>query len=100
MERQACLPFLQRELRLLSGVRAIIVLGHFAYDVVRRDLLARDSAKLPKFGHAVVGAVTLSDGRSAHVICSYHPSQQNTFTGTLTEPMLDDVMVKAVTLSG
>jgi uracil-DNA glycosylase len=98
-ERNACLPFLHRELQLLSRVRVIVVLGHFAHDVVRRDLLSADSPKLPKFSHAANGNVTLFDGRSAHVVCSYHPSQQNTFTGTLTEPMLDDVMVKAAALA-
>jgi uracil-DNA glycosylase len=99
-ERQACLPFLQRELRLLNRVNVIIVLGHFAFDVVRRDLLAKGSPKPPKFGHGVVGDVTLFDGRAAHLICSYHPSQQNTFTGTLTEPMLDAVMTRAAALAG
>lgn len=99
-ERQTCLPFLQRELALLVQLRVIVVLGHFAYEVVRRNLLADSSAKLPKFGHGVTGAVTLADGRAVDIVCSYHPSQQNTFTGTLTEAMLDDVMRQAAHLGG
>lgn len=99
-ERQTCLPFLRRELALLVRLQVIVVLGHFAYEVVRRDLLADSSSKLPKFGHGVTGAVTLADGRAVHIVCSYHPSQQNTFTGTLTEAMLDDVMRQAAHLGG
>ena len=97
-ERRTCLPFLQREIALLSRLRVVVVLGHFAYDVVRRDLLAETSVMLPKFGHGVVGEVTLAGGRLVRVICSYHPSQQNTFTGVLTEAMLDDVMRQATHL--
>jgi uracil-DNA glycosylase len=97
-ERQACLPFLQREVRLLSGLRAILVLGQFAYDVARRDLGAEGS-RVPKFGHGVEASLTLFDGRTVAVVCSYHPSQQNTFTGTLTEPMFDAAVQRAVALS-
>ena len=105
-ERVSCLPYLQRELALLTRLRSILVLGQFAYDVVRRDLVVRrdmavareqrTGAGLAKFGHGVVGDVTLHDGRSVRVVCSYHPSQQNTFTGTLTEPMFDSVVSRAL----
>lgn len=97
-ERENCLPFLHREVRILSHLRAILVLGQFAYDVARRDLGAPQS-RLPKFGHGVESLLTLFDGRKVNIVCSYHPSQQNTFTGTLTEPMLDAVTSRAVLLS-
>jgi uracil-DNA glycosylase len=91
-ERDNCLPFLERELALLTGVRVVVVLGHFAYEVVGRLLGVRPR---PRFGHGV--EVDLGDGRT--IICSYHPSQQNTFTGTLTEPMFDAVFARAGALS-
>ncbi len=101
-ERTNCLPFLHREVRLLPQLRAILVLGKFAYDVARRDLTSTISktAKAPKFGHGVETSITLFDGRAVDVVCSYHPSQQNTFTGTLTEPMLDAVVGRAAHLAG
>ena len=90
-ERDACAPFIRRELALLPGVRAILCLGGFAYEAAVR--LIRDTGgllphPLPKFGHGVVVPV---QGRPA-LVCSYHPSQQNTFTGRLTPAMLDDVL--------
>ncbi|HEY7768942.1 uracil-DNA glycosylase [Longimicrobium sp.] len=93
-ERDACAPFIRRELALLPGVRAILCLGGFAYEAAVR--LIRDTGgtlphPLPKFGHGVVVAV---QGGPA-LVCSYHPSQQNTFTGRLTPAMLDDVLAIA-----
>lgn len=107
-ERRACLPFLHRELALLSRVRSILVLGQFAYDVVRRDLATpvRESSggsptgvRLPKFGHGVEAETVLGSGRPVSVVCSYHPSQQNTFTGKLTQPMLDAVVSRVLALA-
>jgi len=92
-ERETCLPYLVRELALLRRVNVIVVLGQFAYDVVARLLGVRPR---PKFGHGVEAAV--GDGRT--ILCSFHPSQQNTFTGKLTEPMLDAVFARARQLSG
>jgi uracil-DNA glycosylase family 4 len=91
-ERETCLPYLRRELALLRRVRVIVVLGQFAYDVMCRELAVRPK---PKFGHGA--EVALADGRT--LLCSYHPSQQNTFTGTLTEPMFDAVFERARELS-
>ncbi len=87
-ERDACRPFLERELELLAGVRVFVALGQFGYQVACSALEVRPR---PKFGHGVVAEV--GDGRS--IVCSFHPSQQNTFTGRLTEAMLDDVFVAA-----
>jgi uracil-DNA glycosylase family 4 len=92
-ERDRCLPFFQRELALLGGVRVIVVLGGFAYAAVARVLAAADSplpSPRPKFGHGVEVATA-----RATVLGCYHPSQQNTFTGRLTESMLDDVFDRA-----
>jgi uracil-DNA glycosylase len=90
-ERAACLPFLQRELALLPQVRVIVALGGFAYQVIARQLALRPR---PRFAHGLEIAL---DHRFT-VICSYHPSQQNTFTGRLTEPMFDAVFARARTL--
>jgi len=87
-ERDTGLRYLERELALLVDVRAIVVLGQFAYDVVARHLGVRPR---PKFGHGL--EVPLADGRT--VVCSFHPSQQNTFTGKLTEDMFDGVFQRA-----
>jgi len=92
-ERDTCRPFLQRELALLGELRVVVALGAFAYQVVAEEFGLRPR---PRFGHGVVAPV--ADGRS--VVCSYHPSQQNTFTGKLTAPMLDAVMRQARTLAG
>jgi uracil-DNA glycosylase family 4 len=91
-ERDRCLPFLQRELQLLKQVQVIVVLGQFGYDVVARQLGVRPK---PKFGHGVEAATP--DGRT--IVCSYHPSQQNTFTGTLTEPMFDAIFARTRALT-
>jgi uracil-DNA glycosylase family 4 len=92
-ERDTCMPYLVRELELLPQLRVIVVLGQFAYDAVAR-MFAVPSPR-PKFGHGV--EVPLPTG--LRVVCSYHPSQQNTFTGKLTEPMFDAVFARAVELA-
>jgi len=91
-ERDRCLPYLQREWALLTELRVVVVLGSFAYQVVAGLVGLRPR---PRFGHGVEAA--LPDGTT--LICSYHPSQQNTFTGTLTEPMLDAVFERAAQIS-
>ena len=92
-ERDACALYLQRELALLSEVRIIVCLGGFAYDAIAKHLGVK---KRPRFGHGV--EVALDDGRV--IIASYHPSQQNTFTGRLTQPMFDAVFSRAREVAG
>jgi uracil-DNA glycosylase family 4 len=91
-ERDNCLPYLARELRLLSRVRVIVCLGKFAYDGLAR---VSGMKRRPAFGHGV--EASLPDGR--HVVCSFHPSQQNTFTRKLTVPMFDAVFARARSLA-
>jgi uracil-DNA glycosylase family 4 len=88
-----CLPFLERELALLSGVRVIVALGRVGFDVCRRLLAARGvPTRSLRFAH---GAVHDLRPRGPVLIASYHPSRQNTNTGKLTEPMLDAVFRQA-----
>jgi uracil-DNA glycosylase family 4 len=87
-ERAACAPYLSRELELLEDLRVIVVLGQFACQSVAGLLGVRPR---PKFGHLAEHA--LPGGRT--LLCSYHPSQQNTFTGVLTEAMFDAVFARA-----
>jgi uracil-DNA glycosylase family 4 len=91
-ERDACAPFLAREIGLLSEVRVIVALGQFGWDAALRALaaLGHPVKPRPRFGH----------GAEAHIgsyvlLGSYHPSQQNTFTGRLTAPMFDAVIRRA-----
>ena len=90
-ERDTCSPFLSRELELIQP-EVVVCLGAFGYAAACRHYGVRPR---PRFGHGVEVAAT--DGTT--LLCSYHPSQQNTFTGTLTEPMLDSVMTRAVALA-
>jgi uracil-DNA glycosylase family 4 len=93
VERDRCLPYLVRELELLGDVRVVVTLGGFAYTAVAQVLAALGSplpTPRPKFAHGL--EVPTATGV---VIGCYHPSQQNTFTGRLTEPMLDAVFLRA-----
>ncbi|MGE5186717.1 MAG: uracil-DNA glycosylase [Acidobacteriota bacterium] len=92
-ERDRCLPYLVSELRALTNVRAIVALGGFAWDGVLRALRALGHElprPRPRFGHGASARI----GPYA-LLGSYHVSQQNTFTGRLTEPMLDAVFASA-----
>jgi uracil-DNA glycosylase family 4 len=91
-ERANCLPYLQREIALLEDLRVIVCLGAYALEGVS---LALGLKPRPKFGHGVEHR--LGDGRT--ILCSFHPSQQNTFTGKLTVEMLDGVFHRARALS-
>ena len=86
-ERVQCRGYLERELQLLTDVRTIVALGQIAYDELCPLLKL---SPRPKFGHGV--EATLSDGRL--LICSYHVSQQNTFTGKLTPAMFDAILAR------
>ena len=90
-ERDTCRPFLERELGLVP-VRVFVPLGGFAYEGLCRIL---GVSRRPAFAHGV--EVHLPDGR--WIVASYHVSQQNTFTGKLTEPMLDAVLLRAQELA-
>ena len=98
-ERDACRPWLEAELDLLERVRVFVTLGSFAYDQTLRMLGDRGTnvpSPKPRFGH--LAEVGLGDGRA--VLASYHPSQQNTFTGKLTQRMFDRVWARARELGG
>ncbi len=91
-ERDHCRPFLDRELAQLKEARVFVVLGKFAHDVMAAQLGIRPR---PPFSH--LGEYHLDDGRT--LLSSYHPSQQNTFTGKLTQEMFDAVFARARALS-
>ena len=97
-ERDRCAPFLHRELAMLRNIRVIVALGAFGWTAALRAVAAMGRPiprPRPRFGHAaeaVVGPYTL--------LGTFHPSQQNTFTGRLTPEMLDDVLTLAVEVAG
>jgi uracil-DNA glycosylase family 4 len=96
-ERDRCAPFLVREVRLLGEVRVVVALGAFAWDAALRTFgaLGHPARPKPRFGHGAEVAV------GPYVLVgSYHPSQQNTFTGRLTAAMFDAVIARAVALAG
>ena len=96
-ERDNCAPYLARELALLTEVRVLLALGGYAWESAFRAVAAtsgHDARPRPRFGHGAKARA----GRFT-IIGSYHPSQQNTFTGRLTESMLRDVLRQAVLLT-
>jgi uracil-DNA glycosylase family 4 len=91
-ERDRCLPYLARELRSLTRARVVVALGSFAWDGALRALaaLGHPARPRPRFAHAAEAPV------GPYVLLgSFHPSQQNTFTGVLTADMLDRVLRRA-----
>jgi uracil-DNA glycosylase family 4 len=93
-ERKNCRPYLEKELGTLQEVRVIVALGKYAYDHVLRILKDRERAvPTPRPGFQHGGEVQVGEGST--VLGSYHPSQQNTFTGVLTEEMFDAVWSRA-----
>jgi uracil-DNA glycosylase family 4 len=100
-ERDTCAPFFENELQLIAPtVRAFVALGSFGWQVLVKSLKAQGH-RVPagKFGHGV-SLKYEHEGNEYLIIGSYHPSQQNTFTGKLTKPMLDSVLKKAAKFSG
>jgi uracil-DNA glycosylase family 4 len=93
LERDTCLPFLRRELELLTELKVVVALGQFAHQIMAGEL---GISPRPRFGHDV--QATAPGG--IVLVSSYHPSQQNTFTGTLTETMLDAVFIRARAAAG
>ena len=97
-ERDTCFPYLLREMDLLDNVRVLVALGGFAWDAALRAAVALGCARpkpKPPFGHGAE-----ADLGRYHLIGSYHVSQQNTFTGRLTEDMLDAVFLRAREVGG
>ncbi len=100
-ERDRCLPWSAQELGLMEQVKVVLCLGAFAWDAALRLIALHAGAEAPplrpkpRFGHGAEAAV----GPYALLGC-FHPSQQNTFTGKLTEPMIDEVLGRARRLSG
>ncbi len=93
VERDTCRHWLDRELALLPALKVFVVLGAFGYEAMARHLGVRPR---PKFGHGL--EVDAGDGRV--ILASFHVSQQNTFTGKLTPPMLDGIFERARQLAG
>ncbi|MEO8437917.1 MAG: uracil-DNA glycosylase [Chloroflexota bacterium] len=95
-ERDNCAPYLVRELELLTEVRVLVALGAFGWDAALRALegLGHVARPKPRFGHGA--EVTIGP---YGLIGTYHPSQQNTFTGRLTAAMLDEVLRRAIVLA-
>ncbi len=93
-ERDTCRPFLEAELETMAGIRVIVALGKFAFDQVWRILKASGEpmpSPRPRFGHRL----EVSIRPQLTLLASFHPSQQNTFTGRLTEEMFDQIWAKA-----
>jgi uracil-DNA glycosylase family 4 len=93
VERDTCRPFLERELALLERVRVFVALGAFGYQAIGAVL---ELDHPPAFAHGLEVPAPL--GRA--VLCSYHVSQQNTFTGRLTPAMFDKILARARQLAG
>jgi uracil-DNA glycosylase family 4 len=101
-ERDTCAPWLVREVLLVSdSLRAVVCLGGYAWDAALRTFRAAGydvPRPKPRFGHGVEVKLTSASGRTVVLLACFHPSQQNTFTGRLTEPMLDAVLGRAAAL--
>ena len=96
-ERDNCLPYLVRELRLLRSARVLVALGSFAWTgalLALAELGAEVPRPRPRFGHGAEAEIRTGE-RPWSMLGCFHPSQQNTFTGRLTEPMMDSVLAHA-----
>ena len=103
-ERDTCAPWLVKEVALVAdSVRVAVCLGSYGWDAALRTFraLGYDLPRpRPRFGHSAEVVLAAPDRRPVTLLGSYHPSQQNTFTGRLTEPMLDTVLGRAAVLAG
>ena len=103
-ERDTCSPWIEREITLLAPhVRVVVALGSFGWDAALRAYRAAGyavPAPRPRFGHGAEAGLVGPAGEPVTLLGCYHPSQQNTFTGKLTEAMLDDVLGRAQALAG
>ena len=100
-ERDTCAPYFENELQLISpSVRSFVALGNFGWQVLIKSLKAQGHLiPTTKFGHG--STIKYSHNKIDYLIIgSYHPSQQNTFTGKLTKPMLDSVLKKGAKFAG
>lgn len=103
-ERDNCLPYLVRELRLLRSARVIVALGAYAWAgtlLALSELGTELPRPRPRFGHGAETVIETGEPgrRQWSLLGCFHPSQQNTFTGRLTEPMLDAVFARALALA-
>jgi uracil-DNA glycosylase len=102
-ERDNCLPYLVRELRLLRSARAIVALGAYAWTgslLALAELGVELPRPRPRFGHGAEALLEAGGGgRDWRLIGCFHPSQQNTFTGRLTEAMVDEVFARATEIA-
>ena len=102
-ERRNCSPWLARELQLLGGsTRVLVALGAFGWQALLATLSELGwhvPRPAPVFAHGAEANLATPDGRTVVLLGCFHVSQQNTFTGKLTPPMLDDVLTRAVELS-
>ena len=100
-ERDTCAPWIEAEIGLLAEhVRVVVALGSIGWDAALRTFAALGwtvARPKPRFTHGAQATLASGD-RSITLLGCYHPSQQNTFTGKLTKPMLDDVLGRAATL--
>ncbi|MGA9634512.1 MAG: uracil-DNA glycosylase family protein, partial [Solirubrobacterales bacterium] len=100
-ERDNCLPYLVREMRLLRSARVIVALGAYAWTgslMALAELGVEMPRPRPRFGHAAEARLETPEPRGRRtwsLVGCFHPSQQNTFTGRLTEAMLDGVFARA-----
>ncbi|MFP5346339.1 MAG: uracil-DNA glycosylase [Actinomycetes bacterium] len=102
-ERDTCAPWLDREVALLPDLRVVLALGGFAWDsalAMARRSGWRVPRPKPRFGHGAESVLVQPDGGEVRLLGCFHVSQQNMFTGRLTEAMLDDVLARARRLAG
>ncbi|WP_024793853.1 uracil-DNA glycosylase [Tomitella biformata] len=104
LERDTCAPWLHAELAMLLPQTSVIVaLGHYGWDATLRtvrEIGGRVPVPKPRFGHNALAVVVMPGGAEITVLGCFHPSQQNTFTGRLTAPMLDEVFTLGRQLAG